>query len=101
MRKPGDAWRPFSTLHGFVRLVLLVDWDPIGILGEPDAMNEYNSYASGICRLLDRGATRDALIAHLDSLEKQRMGMSGEGHRQAEVAEKLLKIFTTLEREDT
>jgi|SRR5579871_570516 len=100
MRKVDDAWRPFSTLHGFVRLVLLVDWDPIGILGNINAMDEYDSYAAGICRLLQAGATRDKLIAHLDRLEKQAMGLPGERRSQAEVAEKLLEVFHTLHRED-
>ena len=36
--------RHFNTLRGFVRLVLLVAWDPIGILGYAGAMNEYDSY---------------------------------------------------------
>lgn len=94
MRKTNDSWRPFSTLHGFVRLVLLVDWDPIGILGEAGAMDEYDSYASGICRMLELGATRSDLIAHLERLEKQNMGLPGERRAQAEVAEKLLKIYT-------
>jgi hypothetical protein len=40
VRKINDAWRPFSTLQGFVRLVLLVDWDPIVILGYANAMDE-------------------------------------------------------------
>jgi hypothetical protein len=45
------------TLEDFVKLVLLVDWDPIGIFGEPSATDEYDSYALGICGLMYRGAT--------------------------------------------
>ena len=100
MRKPNDAWRSFSTLQGFVRLVLLIDWDPIGILGYANAMDEYDSYANGICHLLQKGATRDMLIAHLDRLEKREMGLTGERRAQTQVAEKLLEIFETLQREN-
>lgn len=92
MRKNKDAWRPFSMLEGFVRLVLLVDWDPIGILGYTGSMDEYDSYAGDICRLLQEGATRDMLIDHLDRLEKQWMGLSGERRSQTEVAETLMRF---------
>lgn len=99
VRKINDAWRPFSTLQGFVRLVLLFDWDPIGILGYANAMDEYDSYANGICRLIQAGATREDLIAHLDRLETQAMGLPGERRSQMHVAEKLLGIFNILQRE--
>ena len=69
MRRIDESWRPFCTLQGYVRLVLLVDWDPIGIFGYSGAMNEYVSYAEGICGLMESGATREILIAHLDKAE--------------------------------
>jgi hypothetical protein len=100
VRKIDDDWRPFSTLHGFVRLVLLIDWDPIGILGYSGAMDEYDSYANGICRLIQEGATRDMLIAHLDRIEKQQMGGLGERAVQTEIAEKLLEIYKTIQQHE-
>ncbi len=100
MRKTEDAWRPFSTLHGFVRLVLLIDWDPIGILGYSSAMDEYDSYANDICRLIQEGATRDMLVAHLDRIEKHPMGGLGERAVQTEIAEKLLEIYKTIQQNE-
>ena len=100
MRRTDVAWRPFSTLRGFVRLVLLIDWDPIGILGSSGAMDEYDSYADEICRLIQMGATRDMLVAHLDKIEKQRMGLRGERRAQSEVAEKLLEIYEVIQRDE-
>ncbi|MCW3098211.1 MAG: hypothetical protein JWL77_3829 [Chthonomonadaceae bacterium] len=100
MRKTDDAWRPFSTLSGFVRLVLLIDWDPIGILGYSGAMDEYDSYVNDICRLIQEGATRDMLVAHLDRIEKQQMGGLGERPVQTEVAEKLLEIYKAIQQNE-
>jgi len=100
MTKIDDAWRPFATLHGFVRLVLLIDWDPIGILGYYGAMDEYDSYANDICRLIQEGATRDMLVAHLDGIEKQQMGVRGERVIQKEVAEKLLAIHKAIQQNE-
>ena len=100
MRRIDDAWRPFSTLRGFVRLVLLIDWDPIGILGHSGAMDEYDRYADELCRLIQTGATRDVLVNYLDKIEKQRMGLRGERRAQTEVAEKLLGIYKAIQRDD-
>ena len=92
MRNPGD-WQPFCSLRGVVRLILLVDWDPIGVFGSLDALNEYDSYASGVCKLLEAGATREKLIAHLDHIEKASMGLRGERIVLAEIADKLLVVY--------
>jgi hypothetical protein len=100
VRTTDDAWRPFSTLQGFVRLVLLIDWDPIGVLGYSGAMDEYDRYADDICRLIHTGASRELLIAHLDKIEKQRMGLRGERRTQTEVAEKLLAIYEAIRQDE-
>ena len=96
MRKPPGDWTPFANLRGLVRLVLLVDWDPISVLGYPGAMDEYDSYAHKICDMLRSGATRADLIAHLDKLEKHSMGMRGERPTLGEVADKLLDIYAKI-----
>ncbi len=44
MRGNAD-WQSFGTPLGFIRLVLLVDWNPIGVFGYPKAMDEYDIYA--------------------------------------------------------
>ena len=38
-----NDWEPFAHPLGFVRMMLLVDRDPIGTLGEPGAMDEYDT----------------------------------------------------------
>ena len=100
MTKIDDAWRPFAKLHGFVRLVLLVDWDPIGIFGYTGAMDEYDGYATDICDLIRAGASRETLIHHLDTIEKQRMSSRGERPVQAEVADKLLRLYRTIQQDE-
>lgn len=95
-RGADNDWTPFKNLHGFVRLILLVDWDPIGILGYAGAMDEYDSYVTDICGLLHSKTSREQLIAHLDGIEKRRMGMRGERQAQADVADKLLLLYKTI-----
>ncbi len=96
MRRTQDAWTPFSTLHGFICLILLVDWDPIGVFGYADAMDEYDGYAAEVCRLLRSGVSREALASHLEGIERHRMGARGELTGQTEVAEKLLLLYRTV-----
>jgi hypothetical protein len=92
MQTANDHWRPFSNLHGFVRLILLVDWDPLGVFGIPDAMDEYDSYVGEICELLKSGAAREDLIEHLDVLETQRIGVKPYLSRQTGVVDKMLDL---------
>lgn len=93
MRRTKEDWLPFSNLQGFVRLVLLIDWDPIGVLGRPRAMDEYDSYVDAICDMIQSGATSEMLAAHLDSIEERQMGLRRKRRANTEVAAKLLEIY--------
>lgn len=59
MTRRNNDWIPFAHPLGFIRLILLVDWDPLRIFGEPGAMDEYDRYAVGVYDLLqsDKGIT--------------------------------------------
>ena len=98
MKGADNSWKPFNDLLGFVRLVLLVDWDPIGILGYPGAIDEYDSYADQVCELIHSGATREDLIGLLDGIEKKWMNLPGERRAQGEVADKLLRAHARIEQ---
>lgn len=76
MRGNAD-WQSFGTPLGFIRLVLLVDWDPIGVFGYPKAMDEYDIYADEIYGLLQTGIAKHKIIEHMRNIEKQKMGVRG------------------------
>jgi hypothetical protein len=44
---------------------------------DPEAQNEYDSYISGIYRLLNGGADKVKMIGHLRQLETVSMGLKG------------------------
>jgi hypothetical protein len=75
-----------------VRDVLLRHWDPIGILDEPAAQDEYDAYAPVIASMLRAGAKADALARHLLSIERDRMGLPGDLTRAARIAGELASI---------
>jgi hypothetical protein len=59
-----------------IRHVLLSVWDPIGIRDEPNAQDEYDSYAGPIFELLSGGATDEQLGDRLLYFVNDRMGLS-------------------------
>ncbi len=80
-----------------MRLVLLVDWDPIGVFGWSGAMDEYDRYAQDICDLIEAGGTHEMLVEHLKKIAGQRMEMPVTTHTQNEVAAKLLAVYKNMQ----
>ena len=89
-------WGRFGDPMGFIRLILLVDWDPIGVLGHPGAMDEYDSYAVGVYDLLSSDASQQELVDYLRRIEVERMGAGGNLDMPLTgVAAKLKEVFDT------
>jgi hypothetical protein len=84
--KRGDRER---HLMNEVRLILLNDWNPIGF---PVPHDEYDSYITGVLRLLLAGADQHKLTEHLSTLEMTSMGLTGLRARCSVAAEKLRQI---------
>jgi hypothetical protein len=79
-----------------VNEVLHYMWDPIGVCGEPNARDEYDSYVPGVCSLLNNGATAEKIAAHLDEIATERMGLRSNMSHCRATAQKLLDWRTTL-----
>ena len=63
--------------HHAIRKVLLREWDPIGVVDEPEAQDEYDAYIHEIHGMLIRHETRHKLIDHLWWIETEHMGLFG------------------------
>jgi len=81
-----------STLLNRVRVALLTEWDPIGIQEIPEARDEYDSYAPGICELLMRNETSGSVFDYLWQLETDHMGLTGDQVRTHAFAERLVRM---------
>jgi hypothetical protein len=81
-----------------IRLVLLCDWDPIGVRDVPEAQDEYDGYVGGVYRLLVSGATQSELAEHLLQIERESMRLSPRPDVLVEVSSRLRQIDITLER---
>ena len=92
--KADSDWQCFANSLGVVRLVLLVDWDPIGIFGIPEAMDEYDTYAVNVHNMLSTGTSQEDLVSYLRFVQSQLMGVKGSSNLQLrEVAAKAQTAF--------
>lgn len=77
-----------------IRDVLNRDWDPIGMMGDPEwPCDEYDSYIGDLYRYLARGESAAFIARHLCFIEEHCMGFR---HRhectRMHVAEKLVAV---------
>ncbi len=82
-------WKPFQNLEGLVRLIVLVDWDPIGVLWQGlENMDEYDDWIRGIFEFVKSGASQEAITDYL-----LRFDLRGKGvpERAVMAASKLFK----------
>jgi hypothetical protein len=74
-----------------VRLLLMSEWDPIGVQGVAEAADEYDSYVGVVGRMLREGATADAIASYLSNV---RSGMgAADGKRDGQVAAHLREWY--------
>lgn len=77
--EPGIAGAGASTDHPVrlgrakeiqeaIGLLLLHEWDPIGIRAVPEAQDEYDSYVGPVYRLIASGASAESVAAYLAAI---------------------------------
>ncbi|MFL9999298.1 hypothetical protein PQR34_48735 [Paraburkholderia sediminicola] len=81
-----------DSLAAQVRMVLLHDWDSIGIQDIPKAQDEYDMYVPAICRMIRAGQAIDEIYGHLRWIERDRMGLDGNELHTNRIAIKLLSL---------
>ena len=72
-----------------VQAVLHADWDPIGC-GVP--LDEYDSYAWPVVRLLQQGAGQEAIARHLRWAADEAMSSPVPEERLAAVLDRLMRL---------
>ncbi len=86
-------WMPFAHPLGFIRLLLLIEWDPIKIFGEPGAMDEYDTYAVQVYDLLQSDAGVSDVAHCLSRVQSELMSKKTEPERLLLLAEKLWHTY--------
>jgi len=76
-----------------IRTILLRDWDPVGIGDNPNLKDEYDSYLPELVRILRISpVSEDAVLAYLQKIEVDRMGLPEDPERIAISAKNLVKL---------
>ena len=65
-----------AELMESIRLILLKDWDPIGVQKFPEAQDEYDGYVGGVYGILSRGASENDISRYLLHIETDSMGLN-------------------------
>ncbi len=74
-----------KTAEHFIGLVLLVDWDPIGVFGIPATEREYARYVPGVRDLLFSYPPVEAVADYLYTIEREQMEL-GRKNREWQAA---------------
>lgn len=75
-----------------LRDLLMLWWDPVGVYGVPEAIDEYDGYVGQIGHLLCEGATSTEVVAHFAELQP-RFGLPANTSRDELAAEKIVEWF--------
>lgn len=81
-----SGWRADAVA---IRKILHQDWDPIGC-GVPE--DEYDSYLWPVLRLLDDGATREAIAGYLRTAARESMSCTVPEERLSLVLDKIFAL---------
>ncbi len=83
-----------------VRGVLLREWEPIGIVEEFHAQDEYDRYVYKIVGMVIRHEPRERLVDHLWRIETEIMGLTGVRSRTEKIADRLVGVRDEIEAGD-
>jgi len=76
-----------------VRVVLLWAWDPIGVRGIPEAVDEYDSYAPAILQMLETGASDRQIAEYLTDIVRDRMELRPNPKADEDIAAMLRELY--------
>jgi hypothetical protein len=81
-----------AAIQDSIRKVLMDQWDPIGVRGVPEAVDEYDPYIGRIYRILSEGESTAEVADLLASVEREEIGVSTSPEVRSHVAAKLLDL---------
>jgi hypothetical protein len=82
-----------------LKVLLLREWDPIGVADIPAAADEYDSYAMQVFTFLAGDADAQYIADYLTWVVTERMGMGGNPKHDRDIAEKAVAIHLSRSRQ--
>lgn len=68
----------WQGLHKAIHAILMKEWDPIGVSGEPGAEDEYDHYIPKLARLVQEKANPEVIAQYLFRIERKSIGLQGD-----------------------
>jgi hypothetical protein len=98
----GSEWYAWYKREGGRQLrgLLMDNWDPIGVRGIPDAIDEYDTYAGRIADSLRRGADVEMVSAMLGVIRVGGMGLGPDPGTDASAALAIVDWYADAMRVD-
>ncbi len=82
-----------AEIHRQLEMLLLHDWDPIGIGHVPECRDEYRGYVRGVYDVAVGTRSARALAEHLVKIERGQMGLCAwRWKARLPVAQKVLEL---------
>jgi hypothetical protein len=80
---------------------LLLEWDPIGVVHEPDwPQDEYDAFLEPLSERLRGGASAEELTDFLEGAVREQLGLEPDRDREADLARKLAEWRAHARRSD-
>ena len=76
-----------------IQVVLLWSWDPIGVRGIPEAVDEYDSYAQFVLQMLETGVSDGEIADYLTSVIRDRMELPCNPKTNEDIAAMLRELY--------
>ena len=67
-------------------------WDPLYVAADTDPEEEYKFYVPKITSMVRAGQSRQAILAELNRIESEEMGLRGHCERNEEAARRLADL---------
>ncbi|HKG57802.1 MAG TPA: hypothetical protein VKA85_11190 [Candidatus Limnocylindrales bacterium] len=83
-----------------LRILLMDNWDPIGVRGAPEAIDEYDRYVGRIADSLRRGANVQHVAAMLTAARTGSIGLGADPETDATAARSIVDWYAAAMRDE-
>jgi hypothetical protein len=84
-----------------LRTLLMDHWDPIGVRGEPEAIDEYDSYVGRLAGSLRAGSDARQISAMLSAARTEAMGLAADPETDAAAARLIVDWYAEAMRAES
>jgi hypothetical protein len=90
-----EEWHRWWKTSGAreLRMLLMASWDPIGVNGNAEASDEYDTYLGPLAEKLRKGAEARTVCEYLADIQTRRMDLPATPDQLADVGERVIDWY--------